>query len=83
MEHSGYDEKKAFSEYLTMNPLILFVTRLKQFKETEREQLDHRLQTMICKEVQAKKSVRRMPWHQEPMKDVTNCDKPRGAVNKL
>ena len=66
-----------------MNPLILFVTRLKQFKETEREQLDHRLQTMICKEVQAKKSVRRMPWHQEPMKDVTNCDKPRGAVNKL
>ena len=65
-----------------MNPLILFVTRLKQFKETERDQLDHRLQTMICKEVQAKKSVRRMPWHQEPMKDVTNCDKPRVAVNK-
>ena len=23
-----------------------------------------------------------MPWHQEPKKDVTNCDKPRGAVNK-
>ena len=23
-----------------------------------------------------------MPWHQEPMKDATNCDKPRGAVNK-
>ena len=22
-----------------------------------------------------------MPWHREPMKDVTNCDKPRGAVS--
>ena len=21
-----------------------------------------------------------MPWHQEPMKDVGGCDKPRGAV---
>ena len=21
-----------------------------------------------------------MPWHQEPKKDVTNCDKLRGAV---
>ena len=33
-------------------------------------------------EVKANKSVRRMPWHQEPMKDVTSCDKPRGAANK-
>ena len=32
--------------------------------------------------VQAKKSIRRMPWHREPSKDVTNCDKLRGAVNK-
>ena len=32
--------------------------------------------------VQAKKSIRRMPWHREPTKDVTNCDKLRGAVNK-
>ena len=24
-----------------------------------------------------------MPWHKEPMKDVTGCDKPRGAANKL
>ena len=34
------------------------------------------------KTVQAKKSIRRMPWHWEPKKDVTNCDKLRGAVNK-
>ena len=34
-------------------------------------------------EVQAKKSTRRMPWHQEPMKDVTSCEKLRGAANKL
>ena len=22
-----------------------------------------------------------MPWHQEPKKDVTSCDKPRGGAN--
>ena len=26
---------------------------------------------------QAKKSIRWMPWHQEPMKDVITCEKPR------
>ena len=31
--------------------------------------------------VKAKKSIRRMPWHREPTKDVTNCDKLRGVVN--
>ena len=30
---------------------------------------------------QAKKSARGMPWHQEPKKDVTSCDKPRGGAN--
>ena len=34
------------------------------------------------KEVQANKSTGRMPWHQEPMKDVTSCDKLRLAANK-
>ena len=34
------------------------------------------------REVQAKKSIRWMPWHQEPTKDVTSCEKPRGAANK-
>ena len=33
-------------------------------------------------EGQAKKSARGMPWHQEPKKDVTSCDKLRGAANK-
>ena len=32
---------------------------------------------------QAKKSARGMPWHQEPMKDATSCEKLRGAANKL
>ena len=32
---------------------------------------------------QATKGAGRMPWHQEPMKDVISCDKPRGAANKL
>ena len=34
------------------------------------------------KKGQATKSARGMPWHWEPMKDVVNCDKPRGAVSK-
>ena len=47
--------------------------------------LEERTETIlksIAKGVQAKKSIRRMPWHQEPKKDVTSCDKPRGAANK-
>lgn len=35
------------------------------------------------KKDQATKSVWWMPWHLAPMKDVTNCDKLRGAVNEL
>ena len=31
---------------------------------------------------QANKSARGMPWHQEPMKDATSCEKLRGAANK-
>ena len=30
---------------------------------------------------QAKKSTRRMPWHWEPTKDVTSCDKLRLGAN--
>ena len=30
---------------------------------------------------QAGKSARGMPWHQEPTKDVTSCEKPRGGAN--
>ena len=29
---------------------------------------------------QVVKGTRWMPWHQEPMKDVGGCDKPRGAA---
>ena len=43
-----------------------------------REQLRNRL----FYEGQANKSARGMPWHQEPMKDVTSCDKLRGAAHK-
>ena len=32
-------------------------------------------------EGQAIKSARGMPWHQEPKKDVTSCDKLRGGAN--
>ena len=30
---------------------------------------------------QARKSARGMPWHQEPTKDATSCDKLRGAAH--
>ena len=33
----------------------------------------------IC---QVSKGARWMPWHQEPMKDVGACDKPRGVGNQ-
>ena len=36
----------------------------------------------IIKDNQAKKSVRWMPWHQEPMKDVVSCDKPWVAASR-
>ena len=39
--------------------------------------------TKRTRKVQAKKSTRRMPWHWEPKKDVTSCDKLRGAANEL
>ena len=32
-------------------------------------------------EDQAKKSVGRMPWHQEPKKDVISCEKLWGGAN--
>ena len=32
---------------------------------------------------QAKKSARGMPWHWEPMKDATSCEKLRGAANEF
>ncbi len=33
------------------------------------------------KQGQARKSVGRMTWHQEPKKDVTSCDKLRVGAN--
>ena len=29
------------------------------------------------------KGIRWMPWHQEAMKDVARCEKPRGAASRL
>ena len=49
------------------------------FLKDEREQLRDRL----FYEGQADKSARGMPWHQEPKKVVTSCDKSGGAAHKL
>ena len=39
------------------------------------------LRTEGKKRGQAEKSTGRMPWHQEPMKDVTSCEKLRGGAH--
>ena len=37
--------------------------------------------SIICS-CQVNKGTRRMPWYQEPKKDVGACDKPRGVGNQ-
>ena len=54
--------------------------KLKQFKKNEENQVIGK--TITDRKVQANKSIRRMPWHQEPTKDVISCEKLRGAANK-
>ena len=54
--------------------------KLKQFKKNEENQVIVR--AITDRKVQANKSIRRMPWHQEPMKDVISCEKLWGAANK-
>ena len=62
--------------------------RLEKEKESERNgcsTLEERRTewSADCFDVgQAIKSARGMPWHQEPMKDVTSCEKLRGAANE-
>ena len=33
--------------------------------------------------IEQEKGIRWMPWHQEAMKDVARCEKPRGAASRL
>ena len=50
--------------------------------ERMRPERDAKQSAVFSDEGQANKSARGMPWHQEPKKDVTSCDKLRGAANK-
>ena len=34
------------------------------------------------KGIEYEKGIRWMPWHQEAMKDVARCEKPRGAASR-
>ena len=34
------------------------------------------------KVLEREKGIRWMPWHQEAMKDVARCEKPRGAASR-
>ena len=53
-----------------------------KFMSRDASQAKLNTETEIKEEGQATKSARGMPWHWEPMKDVVNCDKLRGAVSK-
>ena len=53
----------------------------KELKENERSFEVRGQRQRELHKGQANKSIRRMPWHQEPKKDVTSCDKPRGGAN--
>ena len=33
-------------------------------------------------DLEREKGIRWMPWHQEAMKDVARCEKPRGAASR-
>jgi len=35
-----------------------------------------------CFDLEREKGIRWMPWHQEAMKDVARCEKPRGAASR-
>ncbi len=53
-----------------------------KFMSRDASQAKQNIGTEIKEKGQATKSARGMPWHWEPMKDVVNCDKLRGAVSK-
>ena len=38
--------------------------------------------TARSKDLERDKGIRWMPWHQEAMKDVARCEKPRGAASR-
>jgi hypothetical protein len=38
---------------------------------------------MRGRDLEREKGIRWMPWHQEAMKDVARCEKPRGAASRL
>ena len=57
-----------------MQPRKKFEAQVIQVKDQERTENGSE---SFRGKVQAKKSIGRMPWRQEPKKDVTNCDKLR------
>ena len=53
-------------------------------KSSSKKLKQQKMMNIIQKRIkgQAIKSIGRMPWHQEPKKDVTSCDKLRVAANR-
>ena len=73
MEKIQSKKDKTFSQRINNNRKNIYLfMKLKQFKRIEELAKEN-----FARKVQANKSIRRMPWHQEPMKDVTSCEKLR------
>ena len=77
-----------FLENCTLKPKEIFKTSKnllsrdnKKPKRKKAEEETERCATLCARRGQAKKSTGRMPWHQEPKKDVTSCEKLRGGAN--
>ena len=71
-ENSESKRIKPFHRRINNRNQIICFMKLKQFKEPRTSYIEDYIE-----EVQANKSTGRMPWHQEPMKDATSCDKLR------
>ena len=51
-------------------------------REPKRRKRRRPVDTTLCIEERlSEKSAGRMPWHWEPKKDVTSCEKLRGGAN--
>ena len=75
----NYKNQKVF---LIHNPKTI-ICEAQAIKKLENSKVSERIRGEEAKAVQAKKSVRWMPWHWEPKKDAITCDKPRWGGNNL
>ena len=77
MKERGETLKKSGFSEIAMGKTILPKALQMYGHSNSCKKREPRKQIKLLKVVQAKKSIWRMPWHWEPTKDVTSCDKLR------